>query len=85
MCLRDFLNLFFPVCCNCVTVQEGSFTVQGVPCFFNPEGKIYFEENTKEYILKNFDDIADRLVSGFNIIGGGSYPVELVIFIDNEL
>lgn len=83
MNLRDFIDLFCAVCCDCITVQGGPFFENGqIKLGYK---NIYFEGVTKEYILKHFVDIADRIVLGFNIIGGGFYPVELVIFIDNEI
>lgn len=83
MNLRDFIDLFCAVCCDCITVQDGPFFENGqIKLGYK---NIYFEGVTKEYILKHFADIADRIVSGFNVIGGGAYPVELIIYISCDI
>lgn len=50
------------------------------------DSEYFCEEESQEYILKSdwFKEIAEREIRRFCVLGGGCYPVELYITIEEE-
>lgn len=80
MTLKNFLNLHDGGCVqNCVSVQQLPYDYEN-----HRYTKTYFEEYSQEEIIESevFKEIKNKQVHHFCIIGGGSYKVELCIFLD---
>lgn len=82
MTLRNFLKL------HQNRTAMGCVSVHLLPYDHQRHGytKTYFEEADQEAIEASelFKEIRGKQVHHFNIIGGGMYPVELCIYLEEE-
>jgi hypothetical protein len=82
MTLRNFLKLHQDgTAMGCVSVHLLPYDHEK-----NGYTKTYFEEDRQEKIETSelFKEIRGKQVHHFNIIGGGMYPVELCIYLEEE-
>lgn len=83
MTLKDFLGLHQDgVAMRCVSIQQLPYDYEN-----HRYTNTYFEEADQEEIQEDelFQKIMNKQVDHFNIIGGGIDPVELCIYLSENL
>ena len=78
--LKDFLKMYE---CGtaCISIHQAPFDYEKYRY-----AKTYFEECTREEIEESevFNEIKKMKVTGFSVIGGGSYKTELCIYLEKD-